>query len=103
MTTKELKNEILLRQEMLEGHLKLAKKYEVLEMEMDGLKVKFHPIYSNPFIGNLQPQNVTVSQSTNIAETVAALSKTDMPPDHEMLFASTDTFEGEDMRKSESS
>jgi hypothetical protein len=101
MTTKELKNEILLRQEMLEGHLRIATHYQVSEFEMDGIKVKFHPHYSTLGLGSLQPQNMTVSQDTNLTETVAALSQTDMPPDHEMLFASTDTFEGEDTRKSE--
>jgi hypothetical protein len=100
----ELKHESRFRLERLEEHLKLAKKYEVSEFEMDGLKVKFYPHYSTLGLGSLQPQSVSVSQATDIAETVAAISKTDMPPDHEMLFASTDTFtfEGEDTRKSES-
>lgn len=66
----------------LERCIELAKKYGISHFRKDGLEFKF--AMSNQ-----------VPAEDAIQETIKALSKEDMPADDKMLFAATDTFEGD--------
>ncbi len=69
----------------LEELIKLVKKHGISHYKTNNIEFRFAVSNQTP------PDEV----SQNIAESIKALSKEDMPPDDQMLFAHTDSFEGD--------
>jgi hypothetical protein len=77
--------------ETFKEYLKAANEHNVAEFKMGDTWIKFHSPRET-----LQTSDEIIERSkANISETVRALSKNDMPPDDQMLFAATDTFVGD--------
>jgi hypothetical protein len=67
----------------LERCIELAKRYGISHFKKDGLEFRF------------AESNQIPPDEDAIQETIKALEKEHMPPDDQMLFAASDTFEGD--------